>query len=168
MAEHILKRESTIELPRDEVFDFFSNAANLERITPAELNFHILTQQPIEMLVGAVIEYKLKLNGFPMSWKSLISRWDPPNEFVDEQLSGPYKQWIHRHTFIEVDANTTLIEDEVRYRLPLEPFGDLAHFFVVRQLNNIFDHRQKVVAEYFQSRQAGSASSESGAAAAGS
>jgi hypothetical protein len=61
-----------------------------------------------------------------------------------------------------------LIEDEVRYRLPLEPFGDLAHFFVVRQLNNIFDHRQKVVAEYFQSRQAGSASSESGAAAAGS
>ncbi len=145
MAEYILKREMTIGLPRDEVFEFFSNASNLERITPAELNFHIATPQPIEMREGALIEYRLKLHGVPLSWKTLISKWDPPYEFVDEQLSGPYKQWIHRHTFTETDAGGTLIEDEVKYRLPFEPFGDIAHFFVERQLKYIFDSREKAV-----------------------
>ena len=145
MAEHILKRELAIDLPRAEVFKFFSKAENLERITPAELSFHITTPMPIEMREGAVIEYRIKLNGFPMTWKTLISKWEPPNEFVDEQLSGPYKQWIHRHTFTELAPNRTLIGDEVRYRLPFEPFGDLAHFFVARQLEGIFDHREKVV-----------------------
>ena len=152
MAEYILKRELTVDAPRDRVFEFFSNAANLERITPAELNFHITTPQPIEMREGALIGYDLSLYGFQLRWKTLISKWDPPNEFVDEQLSGPYKQWIHRHTFTEVSPSRTLIGDEVRYRLPVEPLGDLANFLVARQLNNIFDHRQKVVEEYFGSR----------------
>jgi ligand-binding SRPBCC domain-containing protein len=152
MAEHVLKREMTIDLPRAEVFEFFANADNLERITPADLNFQITSSQPIEMREGALIEYRLKLNGFPINWKTLISKWDPPNEFVDEQLSGPYKQWIHRHTFRELGPYRTSIEDEVRYRLPLEPFGDLAHFFVAWQLDSIFDYRQRVVAEYFKER----------------
>jgi len=147
MAEFILKREVTIDLPRSEVFDFFSKAENLEKITPPDLGFHIVTPQPIEMSEGSLIEYRISLHGIPMSWKTLISKWDPPNEFVDEQLSGPYKQWIHRHTFIELDPNTTLIEDEVRYRLPFEPFGDIAQFFVERQLKNIFDFREKTVNE---------------------
>lgn len=150
MAEHILKRELTIDLPRAVVFDFFSSASNLERITPAELNFQITSPHPIEMHEGALIEYKLYLNGFPMRWKTLISKWDPPREFVDEQLSGPYKQWIHRHAFTELSRTQTLIEDEVRYRLPLEPLGDLAHFFVAWQLGRIFDYRQKVIAEFFK------------------
>ena len=80
-----------------------------------------------------------------MNWTTLISKWDPPNDFVDEQLSGPYKQWIHRHTFTEVGANTTLIEDEVKYRLPLEPFGDIAHYFIERQLEYIFNFRETAV-----------------------
>ena len=147
MAEHILTRRLELNLPREEVFAFFADAANLERITPAELNFHITTPHPLEMREGAVIDYQLRLNGFPMRWKTLISKWDPPHEFVDEQLSGPYKQWIHRHTFTELAPDKTLIEDEVRYRLPLEPFGDLAHFLVARQLKGIFDYRGKVVAE---------------------
>jgi len=147
MAEFILKRELTIDLPRSEVFDFFSKAENLEKITPPDLGFHIVTPQPIEMSEGSLIEYRISLHGIPMSWKTLISKWDPPNEFVDEQLSGPYKEWIHRHTFIELDPNTTLIEDEVRYRLPFEPFGDIAQFFVERQLKNIFDFREKTVNE---------------------
>lgn len=147
MAEHILKREITIDLPRDEVFEFFSKAENLERITPASLSFHILTPLPIEMREGTLIDYSIKLNGIPMTWKTKISKWDPPNEFVDEQLSGPYKQWIHRHTFTELAPRKTLIADEVKYRLPLEPFGDLAHFIIARQLDGIFNHRQKIVAE---------------------
>ena len=150
MAEFTLTRNITLGLPREQVFEFFSSAANLERITPAELNFHITTPQPIEMREGALIDYRLSLHGFPLSWQTRISKWDPPYEFVDEQLSGPYKQWIHRHIFTELDANTTLIRDEVRYRLPLEPLGDIAHFIVERQLKNIFDHREEAVRKYFE------------------
>jgi ligand-binding SRPBCC domain-containing protein len=150
MAEHILKRELTIDLPRAEVFGFFSDAGNLEKITPSDLGFNILTPQPIEMREGALIEYKLSLNGFPLKWKTVISKWDPPHEFVDEQLSGPYKQWIHRHTFTELGPDKTLIEDEVKYRLPFEPFGDIAHFIVEGQLKKIFDYREKAVRDYFK------------------
>ena len=147
MAEHILKRSITIELPIREVFDFFAEAGNLERITPQELNFQIVTPQPFELKRGSLIDYKLSLHGIPMTWRTEITEWDPPFSFVDTQLSGPYSQWIHRHTFTELEPNKTLIEDEVRYRLPLEPLGDLAHFIVRGQLDHIFDHRQKVVAE---------------------
>jgi ligand-binding SRPBCC domain-containing protein len=150
MAEHILKRELTIELPRSKVFDFFSKAENLEKITPPDLGFNIITPQPIEMGKGTIIEYRISLSGIPMGWKTLISKWDPPNEFIDEELSGPYKQWIHKHTFFETGPNTTLIKDEVRYRLPFEPFGDVAHFFVERQLRHIFDFRETAVNEYFR------------------
>jgi ligand-binding SRPBCC domain-containing protein len=89
----------------------------------------------------------LKLRGFPLAWKTVISTWNPPFEFVDEALKSPYRQWIHRHTFEETGENKTLIRDEVRYRLPFEPLGDLGHFFVRRELDYIFDFRQKSVAE---------------------
>jgi ligand-binding SRPBCC domain-containing protein len=150
MAEHILIRSLTLDLPRKEVFDFFSDAGNLEKITPPELNFHIITPQPIDVKQGTLIDYKLNLRGIPIKWRTEISVWNPPHSFTDKALKGPYKQWIHRHTFTELDENKTLIEDEVKYRLPLEPFGDLAHWFVRRELNYIFDFRQKAVAEIFQ------------------
>jgi len=147
MAEHILTRKLTLDLPLEQVFDFFADAGNLERITPPELNFKIITPQPINIRKGALIDYQLKLRGFPLTWKTVISTWNPPFEFVDEALKSPYRQWIHRHTFTEIETNKTLIEDEVRYRLPLEPLGDLAHFFVLKELNYIFDFRQKAVTE---------------------
>ncbi len=147
MAEHILKREITIPLPRERVFAFFADAENLEHITPAELGFKITSPRPIEMKKGALIDYRLSLHGLPMNWRTEITEWDPPHSFVDTQLKGPYVQWVHTHTFTEVDAGTTKIEDEVRYRLPLEPLGDLLHFIVEGELKKIFDYRQKVVAE---------------------
>lgn len=153
MAEHVLTRNLILDLPRAEVFDFFSDAANLERITPPELEFHILTPQPIGIRQGTLIDYQLKLRIFPMKWRTEITVWNPPFEFVDKQLKGPYKQWIHRHAFTELEKNKTLIEDEVRYRLPFEPFGDAAHFFVRRELNYIFDFRRKAVVRILQSGQ---------------
>ncbi len=150
MAEHILKLETVLDRARDEVFDFFSDAGNLERITPPELNFVITTPQPFEIKLGTLIDYQLRLRGFPLKWRTEITLWDPPNAFVDTQLSGPYRQWIHHHLFEELGPNRTRITDEVKYRLPLEPLGDLAHFFVRRELNYIFGYRQMVVKELLE------------------
>ncbi|CAN5396486.1 SRPBCC family protein [soil metagenome] len=147
MAEHILTREITLDIPREEAFAFFADAGNLERITPPELQFHIVTPQPIDIRQGTLIDYKLRMRGLPVKWRTEISVWDPPFEFVDQQLTGPYSQWIHRHTFTVLGPSKTLIEDQVRYRLPLEPLGDIAHFFVLSELNYIFDYRQKAVSE---------------------
>ncbi len=151
MAEHILTRSLTLDLPREEVFRFFADAGNLERITPPELKFHITTKQPIDIKKGTLIDYRLRLRGFPVKWQTVISVWNPPCVFVDEALKSPYKQWIHRHTFTELEINKTLIEDEVRYRLPFEPFGNLALWFVRRELSYIFDFRQKAVKAILQS-----------------
>lgn len=149
MAEHILKRRQIIERPREEVFEFFADALNLEEITPPELNFKIITEQPIDIKEGALIDYKLSLRGIPLIWKTEITTWKPPYEFVDTALKSPYKQWIHQHTFSVGEKNETIMEDIVRYRLPFEPLGDLAHFIVKRELNYIFDYRYKVIEEKF-------------------
>ena len=101
MPEHILERKQIIQHPRDEVFEFFANATNLERITPPELNFHIITPQPIDIKKGALIDYTLKLRGIPITWKTEITQWNPPFDFIDSALKSPYKQWIHLHTFEE-------------------------------------------------------------------
>ena len=150
MAEHILTRKLTIDLPIEKVFGFFADAGNLERITPPELSFHIATPQPLNIQKGTLIDYQLRVRGFPIKWRTEISEWNPPVLFVDQALKSPYTQWIHRHTFTEIEKDKTLIEDEVKYRLPLEPFGDLAHWFVRRELDYIFDFRQKVVLEILQ------------------
>lgn len=149
MAEHILIRSFNLDLPRKEVFDFFADAGNLERITPPELNFRILSEQPIDIRQGTLIEYKLRLRGIPINWKTEISVWNPPHSFTDRALKSPYRQWNHRHTFTEISENRTEVEDEVRYRLPLEPLGDLFYWLVRRELNHIFDYREKTVKEFF-------------------
>jgi ligand-binding SRPBCC domain-containing protein len=145
MAEHILQRKQIIERPRDEVFEFFADAGNLERITPPELNFQILTPQPIDIKKGTLIDYQLKLRGIPIKWKTEITAWNPPFDFVDTALKSPYKQWIHLHRFTVGERGETVMEDVVRYRLPFEPLGDLAHWYVKKELKYIFDFRARVV-----------------------
>lgn len=150
MAEHILERKQIIERPRTEVFDFFADAENLERITPPELNFHITTPPPFDIKKGALIDYELKLRGIPIRWRTEITKWNPPFDFVDSALKSPYKQWIHLHTFEEGARGETIMRDRVRYRLPLEPLGDIAHFYVRKELKYIFDYRYKVIEEIFK------------------
>ncbi len=100
--------------PRDELFEFFSDALNLEEITPPWLRFRVVSKLPIFMHRGAEIEYRLKIHGVPVGWCSRITTWDPPYRFVDEQVRGPYRMWIHEHRFGE-DSGGTLCEDNVQY-----------------------------------------------------
>ena len=134
--------------PRPEVFAFFADASNLQELTPPWLHFRILTPLPMEMREGALIEYRLRLHGFPIRWKTRITAWDPPVRFVDEQLRGPYHLWIHEHTF-EEDGEGTIITDYVRYAVP---FGALANrLLVARDVRAIFEYREARLRETFTS-----------------
>jgi ligand-binding SRPBCC domain-containing protein len=150
MKERTLRTEMRLDLPRPEIFAFFADAANLGRITPPELAFKILTPMPFELGQDSLVDYRIRLYGAPITWRTIISTWDPPNEFVDEQLRGPYSQWIHRHTFVEESPDRTLILDEVRYALPFGALGRLVHPVIRRQLKRIFSFRQREVRRILQ------------------
>lgn len=145
MQTHILERSQIINRTLEETFDFFSDAYNLEKLTPAFLQFKILTPKPVPMYPGALIDYSLSLFGVPFKWQTLIEAWEPGVKFVDSQVKGPYKLWHHTHTFKALDRERTLMMDCVRYELPMGVFGDLAHdLFVEATLKKIFDYRYEV------------------------
>jgi len=130
--------------PRDEVFAFFSEAENLGRITPPELGFRIHTPLPIAMASGTLIEYTLTLYGVPIRWRTRIATWGPPDVFVDEQISGPYKTWVHTHRFSDIPGGTR-IDDQVVYELPFGVLGTIVAPLVRRQIARIFAFREKEV-----------------------
>ena len=126
--------------PRDELFAFFAAAENLGRITPPWLHFRILTPTPIAMRPGALIDYRLRLHGVPLRWRTEIAEWEPPVRFVDVQLRGPYRLWVHTHTFTATPAGT-LCTDEIRYAVPGGRLVD--RLFVRPQVARIFAHRRQ-------------------------
>ena len=149
MPSHVLERTQLIPRPREEVFAFFADAHNLERITPPSLRFRILTPDPIVLGPGALIDYRLSLFGVPFGWRTLIEAYQPAVRFVDMQVRGPYRRWHHTHTFEDAPGGT-LMRDRVEYELPLGPLGRLAQALLVRrQLRAIFDHRREVIARLF-------------------
>ena len=130
----------------DEVFEFFSDAVNLERITPPWIRFQVLTPQPIEMRKGLLIDYKLRIRGLPMRWQSEITAWEPQRRFVDEQRRGPYRFWRHEHRFEPCEGGTRVL-DEVHYGVP---GGAIIHNLLVRRdVEQIFRHRQATLEQIF-------------------
>jgi len=138
MKVHEFQFELWLPLPPKELFPFFADAANLDAITPPWLHFQIVTPRPIVMQEGTLIDYRLRVHGLPLRWRSRISAWQPPHRFVDEQLRGPYQLWVHEHTF-EGYGRGTMARDQVRYAVP---FDFLLHRWFVRpDIERIFQFR---------------------------
>jgi hypothetical protein len=146
MRVHVLHREQHLDGAPEEVFPFFADARNLERITPPLLSFRVITPGPIEMHVGTLIEYRLRVHRVPIRWLTSIQAWDPPHRFVDMQLKGPYALWHHTHTFAPAPGGGTTMTDTVRYAIGFGPLGELAHRLTVRRdVEEIFSFRAAAV-----------------------
>lgn len=146
MKTHTLKTEIWLPEKRTTVFAFFADARNLETLTPGWLHFKILTPLPLAMKSGTLIDYRLRLYGIPLYWQSEISVWEPPDCFVDRQVRGPYRLWIHKHTFGELNGGT-LVGDTVEYAAP---GGILAQkLFLARDLKRIFAYRHARLRQRF-------------------
>lgn len=137
-----LRSETVVPEPRETVFDFFANAANLEAITPPWLCFRIVTPTPITMEAGTLIDYRLKLRGVPIRWRTEINEWEPPFRFVDRQLRGPYRLWEHTHEF-EAAGVETIMRDKVDYSV----LGGtlIERLFVRPDLKKIFAYRNEQI-----------------------
>jgi ligand-binding SRPBCC domain-containing protein len=146
MKIHRFASEVWLPRPLDDVFAFFADARNLQKITPPWLRFEVLTPGEIAMQRGALIDYRLRVHGVPLRWQSEITVWEPPRRFADEQRRGPYRLWVHEHRFVENDGGT-LAADEVRYSVP---GGSLVNaLFVARDVRKIFEYRTRILREIF-------------------
>ena len=143
---YLLQTSQLLQGSLSQVFDFFSDAMQLESITPPWLSFHVTTPQPILIQEGTLIDYRLKLHGIPINWQTRIAEWEPPYRFVDEQLKGPYLWWHHEHVFEEV-PDGILMTDRVHYGVP---GGGLVHWLLVhRDVQRIFEYRRRRMTELF-------------------
>ena len=150
MKLYTIESNQFINKPIEEVFQFFSKPENLSVITPAKLGFKILSPNPIKMEVGRLIDYNIYLLGIPIHWRTLITDYEPPNMFVDQQIKGPYTMWHHTHTFHKVKGGVE-IKDRVVYSIPFGFLGRLLNYlWIKRDLNNIFLHRKKVIDKLFE------------------
>jgi len=146
MKTFLLERNTWLPRPIEEIFAFFSDARNLQTLTPPWIAFRILTPGNIEMKAGALIDYEIRLHRLPLRWRTEIQVWEPPNRFVDAQLRGPYRSWVHEHRFEARDGGT-MVGDIVEYSV----LGGAVvnKLFVARDVARIFDYRTQKLAELF-------------------
>lgn len=147
--EYFLEVHQWLPYSRDKVFPFFSNAYNLEKITPPWLKFKVLSMSTPEIQQGTLIDYKLTIRGVPLKWRTRIEEWQPVEKFVDTQLKGPYSLWHHTHTF-QALHDGTLISDSIRYKVPFGFLGRIfAGWYVKRDVQKIFNYRKKQISEIY-------------------
>ena len=147
---HSLTRIQRLPITVGDAWEFFSSPANLQKITPPDMGFHILTSLPENMYPGMIISYTVKpLFGISVKWVTEITHIQEPSYFIDTQLSGPYKIWHHQHFFKEIEGGVEM-KDIVHYELPAGPLGRIVHALLVRKkVQEIFDFRKKVLEEKF-------------------
>jgi len=146
---YTLEYNQFVPQPIDAVFKFFEKPENLEKLTPNNLGFKILTPSPIKMNLGRLIDYTIKIFGINFHWRTIITDYVQDIQFVDEQLKGPYSFWHHTHTF-EPSNGGTQINDKVIYAMPFGIFGRIAHsLFVRRSLHKIFNFRVEAINKLF-------------------
>jgi ligand-binding SRPBCC domain-containing protein len=156
---YVLERTQWFPRPPEEVFSFFADPRNLNDITPPALHFRILTASPIDMRPGTLIDYRLRVRGVPLRWRTRITAFDPPQRFVDEQLREPYARWLHTHTFVQETVEGvrgTQMNDRVEYELPRWLPGFLnrvVHRLLVGpDLDRVFGYRRDVLERRFCSK----------------
>tara|TARA_B100001750_G_C15001021_1_gene347409 strand:- start:36 stop:503 length:468 start_codon:yes stop_codon:yes gene_type:complete len=153
MKIYSLKYKQIIKKDINEVFTFFSNPENLKKITPQKLDFKILTPKPIKMKEGQLIDYTIKILGKKIRWRTIITDYNPPKMFIDQQLLGPYSMWHHRHEFNIVDNGVEII-DKIDYVVPYGILGRIVNFcFIKSDLDRIFHYRYEVINKYFNGEQ---------------
>ena len=150
MKTYNLKFEQKIDLPVSDVFDFFSKPENLSLITPSRLKFDIITPTPLEMKEGQLIDYSLKIMYvIKLHWRTLITHFEKPVKFIDQQIKGPYSLWHHTHKFKKIDGGTLII-DELKYAIPFGFLGRLIHFLYIKHdIKSIFEYRHKNLDKIF-------------------
>ena len=157
MKTRTLDAKMWLPLGIDQVFAFFSDAHNLDALTPAVLRFQTLTPRPIDMHVGTLIDHKLRVHALPIRWQSEITVWNPPHQFVDEQRRGPYKRWRHVHDFVACEGGTSIL-DHVEYAAPGWICEPLLHRWLVGpDLRAVFTYRQQKIRELLAPQSLGGA-----------
>jgi len=150
MTTHELEFKQIINKDINEVFSFFSKPENLSLITPKRLDFRILTPSPIKMKEGQLIDYTIRILGKRIRWRTLITEYECPVRFIDQQLKGPYSMWHHTHEFKNVDGGVEII-DTVRYVVPFGFIGNIMNIlFIKPDLMRIFKYRYKIIDKYFK------------------
>ncbi|NOT76760.1 MAG: SRPBCC family protein [Cyclobacteriaceae bacterium] len=154
MKTYHLTRTQFLPISQAEAWDFFSSPRNLSVITPAHMNFEILSISGGEkMFSGQVIKYKVNVLPYIRTgWITKITDVQEPDYFIDTQLSGPFALWHHKHIYKSVPGGIEMI-DELDYAIPLGPLGQIAKWlFVGQHVNAIFEYRNKVLQTYFQKK----------------
>ena len=156
MRTYRLQTQLWLPQPQEEIFNFFSDPSNLDRLTPPWLHFEILTPKSVEMNAGTLLDYRLRLHGIPLRWQTEILVWEPPNRFIDRQIKGPYRQWVHEHNF-SAHQGGTLVGDSVIYAVP---GGRIVQkLWVAPDLDRVFGYRHRILKQLFNPQQAKTAQS---------
>lgn len=159
----IYRREDTalLPIPPAEAWDFFSNPANLEKLTPADMGFENAYPLDAERVYpGMVIVHRVRpLAGIKLTWVTVIEEVVDGVRFIDAQRKGPFGFWHHIHEFEPRNGGAhTLVKDTLYYGLPFGVLGRLAHAIQVkRQVQAIFAFRKEKMKTLFGKQAAPSA-----------